>query len=107
MGAAMPGEWKDIPYVPPQFATPFTVEPNHVYYLGDFVGSTRVSGATVHGIGKTPRSGDINVAAGGTPMATQFNAAITDCRDNYDGTTKELRQSYPSLSKMPAISVGK
>lgn len=90
MGAG-PGEWRDIYYSPPMFNKSFHVDANHAYYLGDYTGSTYMSGASTVG----------------TTMTTTYTAVMDDCTDNYEATTKELKDVYRHLSPIPTRSVSK
>ena len=76
---------RNIPYTPSLFGGTFRVEANHMYYIGDYVGSTYLAGMGAN--------------------AVSFGSHIDKCSDDYDLTTTEIRSLYKSLNHIPASSV--
>jgi hypothetical protein len=86
-------EWKDFSYNPPQFGHSFRVDANHVYYIGDYVGSTYLTDAQPVFVG------------GNRGTMFTFEVTMDACKNNYDTTTLELKTRYPYLRSLPMSSI--
>lgn len=80
---------QDVPFTPPHFGAPFTVEPNHLYYIGEYIGSARLDTAWA-----SARQKDL-----------YFRGGMQGYRDSYGEATLELKARYQNLRALPTTSV--